>query len=180
MIAGGRDMTLSALVAEIDSARQHGNLSSAIRLYVLDFYAIRFQSTRSAVERDSCWPAPQSRLQSKGTRTAAASCATTNPTSRRRLHGRNVYKQISRAARKNIVRMSSVAGTGLMNLVNLARPSVRVRVGVIVMSDPPANRRSYERHGDTPDLREQSESKHSKYERHARECLDLVRMTADA
>ena len=38
MIAGGRDMTLSALVAEIDSARQHGNLSSAIRLYVLDFY----------------------------------------------------------------------------------------------------------------------------------------------
>jgi predicted DNA-binding ribbon-helix-helix protein len=37
-IAGGRDMTLSALVAEIDSARQHGNLSSAIRLYVLDFY----------------------------------------------------------------------------------------------------------------------------------------------
>jgi predicted DNA-binding ribbon-helix-helix protein len=37
-IAGGRDTTLSALVAEIDSAREHGNLSSAIRLYVLDFY----------------------------------------------------------------------------------------------------------------------------------------------
>jgi predicted DNA-binding ribbon-helix-helix protein len=37
-IAGGRDMTLSDLVASIDSERQHGNLSSAIRLFVLDFY----------------------------------------------------------------------------------------------------------------------------------------------
>jgi predicted DNA-binding ribbon-helix-helix protein len=37
-IAGGRDMTLSDLVAAIDTERQHGNLSSAIRLYVLDFY----------------------------------------------------------------------------------------------------------------------------------------------
>jgi predicted DNA-binding ribbon-helix-helix protein len=37
-IAGGRDMTLSDLVAAIDSDRRHGNLSSAIRLYVLDHY----------------------------------------------------------------------------------------------------------------------------------------------
>jgi len=37
-IAGGRGMTLSELVAVIDSERQHGNLSSAIRLFVLDFY----------------------------------------------------------------------------------------------------------------------------------------------
>ena len=37
-IASGRDMTLSDLVAAIDSERQHGNLSSASRLYVLDFY----------------------------------------------------------------------------------------------------------------------------------------------
>ena len=37
-IAGGRDMTLSDLVATIDSERQHGNLSSAIRLFVLDSY----------------------------------------------------------------------------------------------------------------------------------------------
>ena len=37
-IASGRDMTLSDLVAVIDSERQHGNLSSAIRLFVLDFY----------------------------------------------------------------------------------------------------------------------------------------------
>jgi len=37
-IAAGREMTLSDLVATIDSERQHGNLSSAIRLFVLDFY----------------------------------------------------------------------------------------------------------------------------------------------
>jgi predicted DNA-binding ribbon-helix-helix protein len=37
-IAGGRNVTLSDLVAAIDAARQHGNLSSAIRLFVLDFY----------------------------------------------------------------------------------------------------------------------------------------------
>jgi predicted DNA-binding ribbon-helix-helix protein len=37
-IAGGRDMTLSDLVAAIDGKRSLGNLSSAIRLYVLDHY----------------------------------------------------------------------------------------------------------------------------------------------
>jgi predicted DNA-binding ribbon-helix-helix protein len=37
-IAGLRDATLSDLVASIDADRQHGNLSSAIRLFVLDYY----------------------------------------------------------------------------------------------------------------------------------------------
>jgi predicted DNA-binding ribbon-helix-helix protein len=37
-IAGDRDMTLSDLVAAINGERRHGNLSSAIRLYVLDHY----------------------------------------------------------------------------------------------------------------------------------------------
>jgi predicted DNA-binding ribbon-helix-helix protein len=37
-IAGGRHVTLSDLVGTIDSERRHGNLSSAIRLFVLDFY----------------------------------------------------------------------------------------------------------------------------------------------
>jgi predicted DNA-binding ribbon-helix-helix protein len=37
-IAGGRHLTLSELVATIDSARAHGNLSSALRLFVLDHY----------------------------------------------------------------------------------------------------------------------------------------------
>jgi predicted DNA-binding ribbon-helix-helix protein len=37
-IAGTREMTLSELVAFIDSERQHGNLSSGIRLFVLEYY----------------------------------------------------------------------------------------------------------------------------------------------
>ena len=37
-IAGTREATLSDLVASIDSERRHGNLSSAIRLFVLDHY----------------------------------------------------------------------------------------------------------------------------------------------
>jgi predicted DNA-binding ribbon-helix-helix protein len=40
-IAAGRNMTLSELVAEIDQNRQQGNLSSALRLYVLEFYQKR-------------------------------------------------------------------------------------------------------------------------------------------
>jgi predicted DNA-binding ribbon-helix-helix protein len=37
-IAVGRNMTLSDLVATIDTGRSHGNLSSAIRLFVLSHY----------------------------------------------------------------------------------------------------------------------------------------------
>jgi predicted DNA-binding ribbon-helix-helix protein len=37
-VADDRDMTLSDLVSSIDTDRQHGNLSSAIRLFVLDHY----------------------------------------------------------------------------------------------------------------------------------------------
>jgi len=37
-IADDRNMTLSDMVANIDSQRRHGNLSSAIRLFVLDHY----------------------------------------------------------------------------------------------------------------------------------------------
>jgi len=37
-IARERNMTLGALVATIDADRQHANLSSAIRLFVLGFY----------------------------------------------------------------------------------------------------------------------------------------------
>jgi predicted DNA-binding ribbon-helix-helix protein len=36
-----RNMTLSELVGEIDSKRQQGNLSSAIRLFVLDHFKAR-------------------------------------------------------------------------------------------------------------------------------------------
>jgi predicted DNA-binding ribbon-helix-helix protein len=53
-IAVGRRRTLSDLVAAIDSERQQGNLSSAIRLFVLDHYQARTnghdESTKSAGE----------------------------------------------------------------------------------------------------------------------------------
>jgi predicted DNA-binding ribbon-helix-helix protein len=50
-IATARDMTLSDLVAAIDSERQHGNLSSAIRLFVLDFYRAQLSGAKEAHNR---------------------------------------------------------------------------------------------------------------------------------
>jgi predicted DNA-binding ribbon-helix-helix protein len=38
MIARARSLTLSELVATINASRDHGNLSSAIRLFVLHFF----------------------------------------------------------------------------------------------------------------------------------------------
>ena len=40
-IASGRELTLSDMVASIDTDRRHGNLSSAIRLFVLDHYRLQ-------------------------------------------------------------------------------------------------------------------------------------------
>ena len=37
-IAGDRNVTLSELVGGINAQRQHGNLSSALRLFVLEYY----------------------------------------------------------------------------------------------------------------------------------------------
>ena len=37
-IAASRGTTIAELVAEIDTGRQHGNLSSAVRLFVLDHF----------------------------------------------------------------------------------------------------------------------------------------------
>jgi predicted DNA-binding ribbon-helix-helix protein len=51
-IAVGRHMTLSELVATIDTGRPHGNLSSAIRLFVLSHYQARTNS-HAEVERPS-------------------------------------------------------------------------------------------------------------------------------
>ena len=47
-IANGREMTLSDLVASIDTDRRHGNLSSAIRLFVLDYYRAQVGDLRGA------------------------------------------------------------------------------------------------------------------------------------
>ena len=43
-IATSRQSTCADLVAEIDQRRQQGNLSSAIRLFVLQFYQDRFRN----------------------------------------------------------------------------------------------------------------------------------------
>ena len=37
-IAGDRHVTLSELVGDIDAKRQHGNFSSTLRLFVLEYY----------------------------------------------------------------------------------------------------------------------------------------------
>jgi predicted DNA-binding ribbon-helix-helix protein len=51
-IAAARKMPVAQLVAAIASERQHGNLSSAIRLFVLHFYRSQLSNeTRSLVAR---------------------------------------------------------------------------------------------------------------------------------
>jgi predicted DNA-binding ribbon-helix-helix protein len=51
-IAVGRGMTLSDLVAAIDGERRHGNLSSAIRLFVLDYYRAKSSEAHSEPPRE--------------------------------------------------------------------------------------------------------------------------------
>lgn len=47
-ISGQRSVTLSELVGEIDGARKQGNLSSAIRLFVLDHFRARASACEAA------------------------------------------------------------------------------------------------------------------------------------
>ena len=47
-----RRISLSQLVAAIDGQRQHGNLSSAIRLYVLDFHRKRLADIKAHAGED--------------------------------------------------------------------------------------------------------------------------------
>jgi predicted DNA-binding ribbon-helix-helix protein len=55
-IANGRDQTLSELVASIDTDRRQGNLSSAIRLFVLDHYRGQSNGERREMIRDRLGP----------------------------------------------------------------------------------------------------------------------------
>lgn len=57
-IANNRDLTLSDVVASIDTDRHHGNLSSAIRLFVLDYYRglINEQQGAESATRDTSSP----------------------------------------------------------------------------------------------------------------------------
>ena len=50
-IAAGRRISLSDLVGAIDAERQHGNLSSAIRLFVLEHYQTFSVLSREAEDR---------------------------------------------------------------------------------------------------------------------------------
>jgi predicted DNA-binding ribbon-helix-helix protein len=64
-IAQSRRMTLSDLVSTIDSDRRHGNLSSAIRLFVLDHYranASRLAPTESPEELPELIASPAMRV----------------------------------------------------------------------------------------------------------------------
>lgn len=49
-IAVSRQMTLSDMVASIDNDRHQGNLSSAIRLFVLDYYRAQAGDRRGGAE----------------------------------------------------------------------------------------------------------------------------------
>ena len=54
-ISASRSMTLSDLVSEIDKGRKQGNLSSAIRLYVLDYFRARAGAAPGAQSDSKTW-----------------------------------------------------------------------------------------------------------------------------
>ncbi len=58
-IAASRNMTLSDLVAEVNDERQHGNLSSALRLCVLEHYRGQAQGAGPGREPSSGRPPEQ-------------------------------------------------------------------------------------------------------------------------
>jgi len=66
-IAAHRGTSLSDLISEIDSRRHHGNLSSAIRLFVLSFYReqlldqLGMRDKRSAIQALSTVPGKSSK-----------------------------------------------------------------------------------------------------------------------
>ena len=57
-IANNRNLTLSDVVASIDTDRHNGNLSSAIRLFVLDYYRamIGEQHSATSAQRETSSP----------------------------------------------------------------------------------------------------------------------------
>jgi predicted DNA-binding ribbon-helix-helix protein len=56
-IASNRNVTLSELVSTIDSGRLHRNLSSAIRLFVLDHYRTMIRSAEVSLSSNTGLPA---------------------------------------------------------------------------------------------------------------------------
>ena len=76
-IASPRDMTVSDLVAFINVERRHGNLSSAIRLFVLDFY--RNQLSDEKPGRDGAAGYAVTSLQAAGSLSATPRIMTCRP-----------------------------------------------------------------------------------------------------
>jgi predicted DNA-binding ribbon-helix-helix protein len=60
-IASERDTNLSELVASIDSDRKHSNLSSAIRLYVLNYYQSALMSRTASRSQHTTHPRQRER-----------------------------------------------------------------------------------------------------------------------
>jgi len=59
-ISRGRGVTVSDLIGSIDANRQQGNLSSAIRLFVLDHFKSRATATGSDPKPHAALSAPPS------------------------------------------------------------------------------------------------------------------------
>ena len=55
-IARRHRVTLSDLVGSIDSQRQHGNLSSTVRLFVLSHYRQRIPAEAAETAHPHTWP----------------------------------------------------------------------------------------------------------------------------
>jgi len=51
-IASKRELTLSELVGSVDADRNHGNLSSGLRLFVLDYYRSKINPAQASRESD--------------------------------------------------------------------------------------------------------------------------------
>jgi predicted DNA-binding ribbon-helix-helix protein len=64
-IAAARNMTLSDLVASIDGGRRQGNLSSAIRLFVLDHYRSQAAGNGPREPGPALTPPPHSPLRTE-------------------------------------------------------------------------------------------------------------------
>jgi predicted DNA-binding ribbon-helix-helix protein len=62
-IAVDQQVTVSDAVGAIDAQRQHGNLSSAIRLFVLDYYQARPRTERQPRDPTVVRPRPASILR---------------------------------------------------------------------------------------------------------------------
>ena len=65
-IADKRSMTLSGLIGTIDAQRQHGNRSSAVRLFVLEFYRTQVSDANGAISVPNSPPPPASRREPPG------------------------------------------------------------------------------------------------------------------